>query len=114
LEQKYTPYKAKAKKAMGWASVPRWLTQGHIFASPFYYIDYTLAQVLAFEFFNLDRKNQAKAWKKYLKLCKIGGKYPFVTLITKDGLKSPFAAGVLKKTIRPLRAVLKGYHAENF
>jgi M3 family oligoendopeptidase len=114
LEQKYTPYKTKAKKAMGWTSVPRWLTQGHIFASPFYYIDYTLAQVLAFEFFNLDRKNHAKAWKKYLKLCKMGGKYPFVTLVTKDGLKSPFAAGVLKKTIRPLRKVLKGYHAENF
>jgi hypothetical protein len=45
---------------MGWEAAPRWLTQGHIFASPFYYIDYTLAQVLAFEFFNMDRKNHAK------------------------------------------------------
>jgi oligoendopeptidase F len=104
FEEKYTPYKVKAKEGMGWEAAPRWLTQGHIFASPFYYIDYTLAQVLAFEFFNLDRKNHAKAWKKYLKLCKMGGKYPFVTLITKDGLKNPFAAGVLKKTIRPLAA----------
>jgi M3 family oligoendopeptidase len=114
LEEKYTPYKVKAKEGMGWESCPRWLTQGHIFASPFYYIDYTLAQVLAFEFFNLDRKNHDKAWKKYLKLCKMGGKYPFVTLITKDGLKNPFQDGVLKKTIKPLVKVLKGYHAEQF
>jgi M3 family oligoendopeptidase len=114
LEEKYTPYKVKAKEGLGWEAAPRWLTQGHIFSSPFYYIDYTLAQVLAFEFFNLDRKNHEKAWKKYLKLCKMGGKYPFVTLISKDGLKNPFDAGVLKKTIRPLAKVLKGYHAENF
>jgi len=114
LEEKYTPYKVKAKEGMGWKAAPRWLTQSHIFALPFYYIDYTLAQVLAFEFFNLDRKNHEKAWKKYLKLCKMGGKYPFVTLITKDGLKNPFDEGVLKKTIKPLVKVLKGYHAENF
>jgi hypothetical protein len=44
----------------------------------------------------------------------MGGKYPFVSLITKDGLKSPFEPGVLKKTINPLVKVLKGYHAENF
>jgi M3 family oligoendopeptidase len=115
LEEKYTPYKVKAKIGCPEAqAVPRWLTQGHIFESPFYYIDYTLAQVLAFEFFNLDRKNHEKAWKKYLKLCKMGGKYPFITLITKDGLKNPFEPGVLKKTIRPLVKVLKGYNADRF
>ncbi|MCI1245657.1 MAG: M3 family oligoendopeptidase [Bacilli bacterium] len=115
LENKYTPYKAKAKEGCPEAqAVPRWITQGHIFESPFYYIDYTLAQVLAFEFFNLDRKNHERAWKRYLKLCKMGGKYPFITLITKDGLKNPFEPGVLKKTIRPLTKVLAGYHAERF
>jgi len=115
LEEKYTPYKVKAKIGCPEAqAVPRWITQAHIFESPFYYIDYTLAQVLAFQFFNLDRKNHEKAWKKYVKLCKMGGKYPFVTLITKDGLKNPFDEGVMKKTIKPLVKVLKGYNAERF
>jgi len=115
LEEKYTPYKVKAKEGCPEAqAVPRWITQGHIFENPFYYIDYTLAQVLAFQFFNLDRKNHDHAWKRYIKLCKMGGKYPFVTLITKDGLKNPFAPGVLKKTITPLVKVLKNYRADRF
>lgn len=115
LEEKYTPYKVKAYKGCKYMEEGhRWLTQNHIFASPFYYIDYTLAQVVAFEFFNLDRKNHELAWKKYIKLCKMGGKFPFTTLIKNCGMKSPFDEGVLKKTIRPLVKVLKGYHPENF
>jgi M3 family oligoendopeptidase len=115
LEMKYTPYKVKAYKGCDYMEEGhRWLVQGHIFASPFYYIDYTLAQVLAFEFLNLNLKNHEKAWKKYVRLCKMGGKYPFLTLLAKDHLKNPFEEGVLKKTIRPLVKILKGYHAEQF
>lgn len=33
-----------------------WFRQGHIFSSPFYYIDYTLAQVCAFQFFIWSKK----------------------------------------------------------
>lgn len=110
LEEKYTPYKVRAVIGDEIASsCPRYLIQAHIFDSPFYYIDYTLAQVCAFQFFNMDRKNHEKAWKHYMKLCKMGGKYPFVELITKAGLKNPFEDGVLKKTIAPLVKQLKTY-----
>lgn len=110
LEIKYTPWKVKAEKDCPYMySGHRWLTQAHIFVNPFYYIDYTLAQVLAFEFFNLDRKNHEKAWKRYLKLCKMGGKYPFCELVRKDGLKVPFDDGVLKNAIAPLKRVLASY-----
>lgn len=113
LEIKYTPWKVEAEKDCPYMySGHRWLTQAHIFTSPFYYIDYTLAQVLAFEFFNLDRKDHEKAWKKYLKLCKMGGKYPFCELVKKDGLKVPFEEGVLKKTISPLKKVLSSYNVD--
>ncbi|MCR5491818.1 MAG: M3 family oligoendopeptidase [Bacilli bacterium] len=110
LEVKYTPYKVECYKENTYlATGHRWLMQGHIFGSPFYYIDYTLAQVMAFEFFNLDRKNHALAWKRYLKLCAMGGKYPFRTLVTKCGMKDPFADGVIKKTVAPLVRQLKTY-----
>lgn len=110
LEVKYTPWKVEAEKDCPYMySGHRWLTQAHIFVNPFYYIDYTLAQVLAFEFFNLDRKNHELAWKRYIKLCKMGGKYPFCELVRKDGMKVPFDDGVLKKTLVPLKKVLDSY-----
>ena len=39
-----------------------WFRQGHIFNSPFYYIDYTLAQVCAFQFWIKSQENREKAW----------------------------------------------------
>lgn len=110
LEEKYTPYKVRCYKGCDhMMGGHRWLTQAHIFDNPFYYIDYTLAQVVAFEYFNLDRKNHALAWKRYLKICKLGGKYPFRTLVQKAGMKDPFAEGVVKKTVKPLMKVLESY-----
>ncbi len=111
LELKYTPYKVACYKDNKYMQEGhRWLTQGHIFSSPFYYIDYTLAQVVAFEFFNLDRKNHNLAWKRYVNLCKIGGKHPFRTLVKKANLKDPFETGTIKKTISPLMKELKSYN----
>ncbi len=110
LEEKYTPYKRACYGDCTYmAKGHRWLTQGHIFASPFYYIDYTLAQVMAFQFFNLDRKDHALAWKRYVRLCRLGGKYPFRSLVTKAHLKDPFLPGTMAKTIRPLTKVLASY-----
>ena len=110
LEEKYTPYKVAIYKDNEYlAKGRRWLVQGHIFSSPFYYIDYTLAQVMAFQYFNLDRKNHELAWKKYVKICKLGGKYPFRHLVAKAGMKDPFLPGVMEKTIKPLLKELKTY-----
>lgn len=78
-----------------------WMRQSHIYQTPFYYIDYTLAQVLALEFKNEMEKNKDKAWNKYVKLLKMGGKYPFLTLLEKAHLKNPFIDGTIKKIINP-------------
>lgn len=86
-----------------------WMRQGHVFGSPFYYIDYTLAQVVAFQFFAEDLKNHDKAWKKYVKLCKLGGQYPFTGLLEHAKLRNPFEEGNVKKNIKPLLKVLKEF-----
>lgn len=113
IEKKFTPWKEKyQKKCPFLREGRRWLLQGHIFQSPFYYIDYTLAQVIAFQFLLLDRKNHERAWKKYIKLCKLGGRYPFRTLLAKVGLKDPFLPGTLQKTVKPLVKILKSYDLE--
>lgn len=101
IEKKYLPHRkydgAEVFENGGW-----WMKQSHVFGSPFYYIDYTLAQVVAFEFFNEDRKNHEKTWKKYVKLCKLGGKYPFTELLSKTKLYNPFINGNVKKIVKPL------------
>ncbi|MCI5542408.1 MAG: hypothetical protein MR405_00595 [Mollicutes bacterium] len=78
-----------------------WIRQHHIYSTAFYYIDYTLAQVLALEFKNEFEKNKEKTWKKYIKLLKMGGKYPFLELIEKDHLLNPFIDGNIKKIMKP-------------
>lgn len=89
-----------------------WVRQSHIFASPFYYIDYTLAQVLALQFKCEMDKNRERAWKKYIKLLKMGGKYPFLTLVEKDHLRNPFVDGNVKKVIKPQVKILNEFEKE--
>lgn len=86
-----------------------WMRQAHIYQSPFYYIDYCLAQVLALEFKCEMDKNRDRAWKKYVKLLKMGGKYPFLTLINKAHLRNPFIDGNVKKVVRPQVKVLNSF-----
>ena len=91
-----------------------WMRQSHVFGSPFYYIDYTLAQVVAFQFLAEDLKNHEKAWKKYVKLCKLGGSLPFTGLLEKVHLRNPFEDGNVNKNIKPLLKVLKGFDTSKF
>lgn len=111
IEKKYLPI----RKYTGLNYLEKgtyWLRQGHIFTSPFYYIDYTLAQVLAFQFATEMFKNREKAWKKYVKLCKLGGRYPFVELLEHANLRNPFIEGNVKKVIVPLKKKLKELNEE--
>ena len=113
LEAKYTPHK-KYDLTPTLARGTYWMRQGHIFASPFYYIDYTLAQVVAFQFFLEMRKDHEKTWKKYVKLCKFGGQAPFVTLLEHNKLRNPFVDGNVKKVIQPLEKILKEFDTSKF
>ena len=113
IEQRYTPHKHYIKEMPCFGHGAAWIRQSHVFQTPFYYIDYTLAQVCAFQFLNAMNKDYQKAWKKYIKLCKLGGRYPFVTLISKVHLLNPFEDGNVKKIVRPLVKVLKSFNEED-
>ena len=108
IESRYTPHK-KYDDCPTLNKGTWWMRQSHIFGSPFYYIDYTLAQVVAFQFAVENMKSHEKAWKKYIKLCKMGGKYPFLELLEKNHLRNPFVDGNVRKVIRPLTKVLKEF-----
>lgn len=83
-----------------------WYQQGHIFSVPFYYIDYTLAQICAFQFWKKANDNREEAWNDYLTLCKAGGSKSFVDLVKLANLKSPFEDGCVKWVIDDIESWL--------
>jgi len=74
-----------------------WFRQGHIFKDPFYYIDYTLAQICAFQFWKKSEEDSDLAWKDYLALCKKGGSDSFLNLVSEANLNSPFEPETIKE-----------------
>lgn len=67
-----------------------WQRQHHIYSSPFYYIDYCLAQTVALEFWAMLQKDEASAWERYMAYTKQGGSAVFTELLKNAGLESPF------------------------
>ncbi|WP_047981771.1 M3 family oligoendopeptidase [Ornithinibacillus contaminans] len=105
LEEKYLPHR-DYDDIPYWGSGAIWQRQGHIFGSPFYYIDYTLAQVCAFQFWKRSRENREDAWNDYLKLCKLGGSKPFLGLVEAANLLSPFEEGTVDSIVSTIEEYL--------
>lgn len=90
----------------------RWQRQLHVYTNPFYYLDYTIAQVNAFQYFAWDLKNHDGAWKSYLKLCHISGKLATKDAIKEVGLESPFEDGTISNMLPILEDYLSSLDQE--
>lgn len=90
---------------MDYAGIPyfeaggMWQRQAHIYRSPFYYIDYCLAQICALQFWSRSRTDFKGAWGDYLNLCRQGGSKPFLELVKEAGLRSPFEEATVRETV---------------
>ena len=73
-----------------------WQRQTHIYASPFYYIDYCLAQTVALEFWAMIQKDREDAWKHYMAYTVQGGSRTFTDLLKNADLVTPFDEACLK------------------
>ncbi len=80
-----------------------WQCQLHIYQYPFYYIDYSLAQICAFQCWIKFLENRESSWKDYLNLCMAGGSAAFLRLVRIGGLESPFDPAVLEKSMGPAK-----------
>ncbi len=80
-----------------------WQKQAHIYEMPFYYIDYTIAQICAFQYLVKSLEDKDAAWDSYLRLCRAGGKDSFLGLLKIAGLESPFETG----TVENITTVIK-------
>ena len=80
------------------------MRQLHIFLDPFYYIDYTLAQECALQFWERIQKKDPQAFEDYKKICSLGGTRTFRDLVKTAHLKVPFEKDCLKSTIQAVRS----------
>lgn len=113
LERKYIPYRDFAGNAY-LEEGGFWQSQRHIYESPFYYIDYTLAQVCAIQYWKKFQENRKSAWPDYLKLCKAGGSAAFLELVKMGGLESPFDPDVLEQAVQPAKEWLSKTDSSKF
>ena len=94
LEATYLP--ERRYRDMPFAESGRfWQAQRHVFMSPFYYIDYCLAQTCALQFWRRARADRDEAMSAYRELCGLGGLESFTGLVGRVGLNSPFEEGCL-------------------
>ena len=108
LEATYMPYRAYDEMVFI-KDGGVWQGQLHIYQMPFYYIDYTLAQTCAFQFWMKNEKDNGSAWKDYLSLCQAGGSLSFVNLVKLAKLNSPFEDGCLEKVVKYVDQWLKDF-----
>lgn len=105
VEQRYLPWRSYGDLEHP-ASGGLWQEKRHIYHAPFYYIDYTLAQCCALQFWARSRQDYAGALDDYVALCGRGGEAPFQELVRGANLKSPFDEGVLTGVVAEARNAL--------
>ena len=89
----------------------RWQYQMHIYETPFYYIDYCLAQTAALQFLLESRKDYHDAFRRYVRFLSQGGEKVFTDLLAEAGLKSPFEPGALQEVAKESEALLRDLEA---
>ncbi len=116
IEAKYSPWLA-IDDELFLENGGRWQVQSHIYQMPFYYIDYTLAQLCAFQFHKRMNENFKEAWNDYLNLCKEGGSKNFLGLLKVARLQSPFDEQGFKETIdyvfSTIESLLQKYNTQS-
>lgn len=97
LQEIYMPWMRLDGDIPFYAEGKAWQRQHHIYSSPFYYIDYCLAQTVALQFWTMIQKDIKDAWSHYMAYTEQGGSKVFTELLKNAGLKSPFDSECLRE-----------------
>ena len=106
MEARYLPWRQYGDLAYP-SQGGLWQEKQHIYCSPFYYIDYTLALCCAMQFWVKAESNFDRALAEYIALCQRGGKAPFQELVSSANLVSPFKPGSLADVVDKAQQFLK-------
>jgi M3 family oligoendopeptidase len=83
-----------------------WQAQSHVYRSPFYYIDYTLALCCALQMWVGASADPNATLARYIALCARGGEAPFRALVGGAGLIEPFHPQALPAVVAKAREFL--------
>ncbi len=89
-----------------------WHRQAHIFQSPFYYVEYGLAQLGAVQVWANSRHDQKKAVADYRKALALGATVPLPELFSAAGAKFAFDAETLKEAVDLMEEVIEEMEAK--
>ncbi len=109
LQGEYMPWMRLDGEIPFFADGEAWQRQSHIYGSPFYYIDYCLAQTVSLQFWALGQRSREEAWEKYMAYTRQGGTRVFTELLKNAGLDIPFDEDCLRGVCQTARAWLDGY-----
>lgn len=98
--EKYMPWDKPDKKKV--ESGEFFPYQTHISESPFYYIEYDIAQVSVYEFYGKMKNDRKRAWEDYMRLCMAGGSRSYFNLLKTANLSNPFFDNKLERIFRPI------------
>lgn len=84
-----------------------WQKQSHIYNSPFYYIDYVLAQTCAFMYKVKMTENYEAAWDSYLKLCRLSAGKFYAEMLHEVGLDVPYEEGCIESMTKKLEKMME-------
>ncbi|MCR2049192.1 M3 family oligoendopeptidase [Acetatifactor muris] len=106
LEKVYRPHQDYGDDIF-FAKGAFWQKQQHIYNSPFYYIDYSLAQICALQYKVKMDADFDGAWESYLKLCRLSASDFYTNMVREAGLTSPFEPGCVKNIVEKLEKYVK-------
>lgn len=96
LEKKYRPW-LDMDGLPFYGRYAHWQWKMHVYLNPLYYIDYCMAQTVAFQLWTLSLEDRKAAWSKYLAFVDAAGTKTFSELCTAAGLRIPYESGTIRE-----------------
>lgn len=108
LEKKYRPHLHQEDLPF-YGRGSGWQFKLHIYLHPLYYIDYCMAQAVAFRFWTMSLKDPADAWKRYLAFVDLGGTVTFEEAVRAAGIPLPYDEGSMGEVAREIATWLEAH-----
>lgn len=83
-----------------------WQSKALFFTHPLYHIEYSLAELVAYQFYFRSKINFAQTFNEYIEFCKLGGKYTFSESLKIAGLKNPFEEETVKEIAEKIEEMI--------